>query len=222
MAIYDYDGTTNNEIGKLHDWDGTTSHQLGKGYDWDGTTSHLFYSAEEVIVQADGTSNVNAILKAWNGSNWTTLNYTPGGGDKITYGTNGNIDVQAGKKDGANAFYLYMNNSTIGYNGAQIYLDTRNIDFSGFSTLKFNYNSSNTRGNAPTVAVTNSIYTGNPQYYSGEATSMTVALNTTNKTYTLDVSGISGTSFYICMRVLATSEGSQVGNTILFTNFILE
>ena len=146
----------------------------------------------------------------------------PGGGDKITYGTNGNIGVQAGKKDGANAFYLYMNNSTVGYNGAQIYLDTRSIDFSSFSTLKFNYNSSNTRGNAPSVAVTNSIYTGNPLDYSGQATSMTVALNTTNKTYALDVSGISGTGFYICMRVLATAEGSQAGNTMVFTNFILE
>lgn len=182
----------------------------------------VVYNAEEVIVQADGNSNVNAILKAWNGSNWSTVNYVPGGGNKSTGGTNGNIYAGASKDDGANPFILYMNNSTVGYNGAQIYLDTRSIDFSGFSTLKFNFNSENTRGNAPSVAVTNSIYTGNPLYYSGQSASISVALNTTKKTYTLDVSGISGTGFYICMRVLANAEGSQVGNHMYFSNFILE
>ena len=59
MAIYDWDGTTNNEIGKIYDWDGTASHQLGKGYDWDGTTSHLIYSAEERLFP--------------NGSNWEAI-----------------------------------------------------------------------------------------------------------------------------------------------------
>lgn len=182
----------------------------------------LIYSAEEVIVQADGKSNVNGILKAWNGSAWTTVNYVPGGGNKTTGATNGNIYVRASKDDGANPFILYQNNSTVGYNGAQIYLDTRSIDFSSFSTLKFNFNSTNTRGGAPTVVVTNSIYTGSPLDYSGETAIIKLALNTTNKTYTLDVSGVTGTGFYICMRVLANAEGSQKGNNMYFSNFILE
>ena len=181
------------------------------------------FTAETVIVEADGNSNVNAILKAWDGSTWTTLNYTPGGGDKITYGTNGNIAVQAGKKDGANAFYLYMNNNTIGYNGAQIYLDTKNIDFTIFSTLKFDYYSSNNKGNndAPSLAVTNSIYTGNPLYYTAQA-SKQLSLDTVKKIYTLDISGISGTGYYICLRLKAGAEGSQVGNTMMFSNIVLE
>lgn len=184
--------------------------------------NNLIFSAEEVIVQADGTSNVNAILKAWNGSSWTTVNYTPGGGNKQTSGTNGNIYVKASKDDGANPFILYQNNSTTGYNGAQIYLDTRNLDFSGFSTLKFNFNSTNTRGGAPTVAVTNSIYTRNPLYYSGESAKINLALNTTNQTYSIDVSGVTGTGFYICMRVTANAEGSQIGNNMYFSNFVME
>lgn len=49
MAMYDWNGTTASELGKVYDWDGTTSHQLGKGYDWDGTTNHLIYNAEEEI-----------------------------------------------------------------------------------------------------------------------------------------------------------------------------
>ena len=49
MPIYDNDGTTNYEIGKLYDNDGTTDHQIGKVYDNNGTTDYLIYSAEETI-----------------------------------------------------------------------------------------------------------------------------------------------------------------------------
>ena len=58
MTMYDWDGTTTRELGKVYDWDGTTSHQLGKGYDWDGTTNNLIYSAELVLL--NGTENQNA------------------------------------------------------------------------------------------------------------------------------------------------------------------
>lgn len=47
MPIYDYDGTTSTQIGKVYDYNGTTSTQIGKVYDYDGTTSTLIYSAEE-------------------------------------------------------------------------------------------------------------------------------------------------------------------------------
>ena len=46
MPIYDKDGTTSLEIGKLYDNDGTANHQIGKAYDHDGTASSLIYSAE--------------------------------------------------------------------------------------------------------------------------------------------------------------------------------
>lgn len=222
MPIYDYDGTALHQIGKVYDWDGTTSHQIGKVYDWDGTTSSLIYSGEEVIVQADGKSNVNAILKAWDGSNWTTVNYTVGEGDKNTSGMNGNIYVIAEKKDSASPFRLYENNSTIGYNGVQIYLDTTNIDFNSFSTLKFDFYSENTVGLSPSVAITNAIYTGNPLYYSGQLVTYNLAHNTTNKTYTLDVSDVNGTGNYIWLYLTANAEGSQTANNMYFSNFVLE
>ena len=50
MAIYDYDGTSTHEIGKIYDYDGTTTYQIGKVYDYDGTSTHLIYSAEEIIL----------------------------------------------------------------------------------------------------------------------------------------------------------------------------
>lgn len=58
MAIYDTDGTTNNEIGKLYDDNGTTNHQIGKVYDYDGTTNNLIYSAEVTLLDiAEGVDN---------------------------------------------------------------------------------------------------------------------------------------------------------------------
>lgn len=47
MAIYDNDGTSTREIGKLYENNGTTNNQIGKVYDYDGTSSYLVYSAEE-------------------------------------------------------------------------------------------------------------------------------------------------------------------------------
>lgn len=47
MPIYDNDGTTKYQIGKVYDNDGTTKYQIGKVYDNDGTSNYLIYSAEE-------------------------------------------------------------------------------------------------------------------------------------------------------------------------------
>lgn len=57
MSIKDWDGTTNNEIGKLFDWDGTTNHQIGKVYDNDGTNNRLIYnsvSPENNVIMTNG------------------------------------------------------------------------------------------------------------------------------------------------------------------------
>lgn len=43
MAIYDNNGTNSVEIGKLYDNNGTTSSQIGKVYDNNGTTNSLIY-----------------------------------------------------------------------------------------------------------------------------------------------------------------------------------
>lgn len=59
MAIYDNNGTTNAELGKLYDNNGTTNTQLGKLYDNNGTTSSLLYSAEEYLLQ-DGVAQTLA------------------------------------------------------------------------------------------------------------------------------------------------------------------
>ena len=60
MAIYDNNGTTNAEIGKLYDNDGTTNYQIGKVYDNNGTTNSLIYSAEVDILATHGGVSVHA------------------------------------------------------------------------------------------------------------------------------------------------------------------
>lgn len=49
MAIYDNNGTTNTEIGKLWDNNGSTSSQIHIVYDNNGTSSFEIYRAEETL-----------------------------------------------------------------------------------------------------------------------------------------------------------------------------
>ena len=73
MPIYDTDGTTNYEIGKLYDTDGTTNYQIGKVYDNDGTTNNLIYSAEEEIFN-NGLKNGYTGKLIYNSSNKGAVN----------------------------------------------------------------------------------------------------------------------------------------------------
>lgn len=68
MPIYDNNGTTNYEIGKLYDNNGTTNYQIGKVYDNDGTASHLIYQAQSdtytitATTQRDGVAVKSNII----------------------------------------------------------------------------------------------------------------------------------------------------------------
>ena len=72
MPIYDYDGTTTYEIGKVHDYDGTTTHQIGMVHDYDGTVAKLIYTAETVLQGGSisynycDTSTHNYTFCTWN------------------------------------------------------------------------------------------------------------------------------------------------------------
>lgn len=56
MPIYDNNGTTSYEIGKLYDHNGTSATQIGAVYDNNGTTSSLIYKAEEEVSVSSGVS----------------------------------------------------------------------------------------------------------------------------------------------------------------------
>lgn len=104
--IYDWDGTANNEIGKLYDWDGTTNNQIGKVWDNDGTTNNLIYTACTPITIVPNASGFPA-------SKWTRFIYDSTGAitpsESTTYTTvtvnSSNVELGFGTKGYVNTGY---------------------------------------------------------------------------------------------------------------------
>ena len=131
MAIYNNDGTTDYEIGKLYDNDGTTDYQIGKGYDNDGTINSEIYSAEAIFF-SNGTlhqafaiqekndygtisiSGSNLVLGAYNGcASWVGWRVNVNGYKTLKL-TVSSIDNPKG--DGVFAFAAVYNPPSYGSN----------------------------------------------------------------------------------------------------------
>lgn len=89
MPIYDNDGTTNYQIGKLYDNDGSTNYQIGKVYDNDGTTGYLIYTGEAILFP--GTSDYSG--------GWSTAGVTSSNADvsDTHLGANASYNATNGK-----------------------------------------------------------------------------------------------------------------------------
>mgnify|MGYP004603076307 FL=1 len=137
MAIFDYDGTSTHEIGKIYEQDqsATITYQIGKMYDYDGTSTHLIYSAVPDYLYNAGD---------------TCSDYT-GGWAKTTGGTilmhvSGSWDTYWRNKEDVvfNSANIACTTSGSGqYRGSQVQTVNR-VDLSGVSKLTFNYTSSTT------------------------------------------------------------------------------
>lgn len=179
MPSKDWNGTTTYDHGKIVDWNGTTSNIIGKGWDWNGTTSSLFYKAwdGELLDGADEFEDVT------------------GGYDATKY--TGNTWM----KDAA-----VTSTGIAIYSGSGSWHETgtvNKIDVTNYSTITFNlsaakgfytfnmcfglYNNQSTVYNQGVKSVTASNYT---------------STSTTSKTYTLDVSSLSG-SYYLALYCYA-------------------
>ena len=77
MAIYDNNGSTNAEIGKLYDNNGTTSTQIGKVYDNNGTTNSLIYQSETKYVNTPVYKSGGYVIgyNTTDDKNWDTLGW---------------------------------------------------------------------------------------------------------------------------------------------------
>ena len=64
MAIYDYDGSKNREIGKVYDYDGTKSRQIARVYDYNNSVNTLIYTDELVMLSASPV----VYLGSWEGA----------------------------------------------------------------------------------------------------------------------------------------------------------
>ena len=187
MAIFDNDGTSNHEIGKLYDNDGTSSHQIGKVYDNDGTNSYLVYSAEEAYLSSNGLGGgvTGTHLKGNLNSN---TNYT------IPTFTNNKIVVDCA---------VPPNNQ-----GQSWFALTPKINLTNIKTLTFTvYWDKQSYGAFMYLGVSSSLPTGyynnnnSPQGFFTKSSGYqylngNFAAGTTT-TMTVDVSSLSG-SYYIC------------------------
>ena len=57
MPIYDFNGTTKQEVNKVYVRDGTSRIQIGKMYDNNGTSRNLIYNSELIIIQSSAWQN---------------------------------------------------------------------------------------------------------------------------------------------------------------------
>lgn len=212
MPIYDNDGTTAYQTAKLYDNDFTTSHKIGKVYDFDGTTHHLIYTAEENVLEGG-------------------VNYYSG----VAYVCNGSITSNSAEVRMA-LTYLY------GDMGGLINAYTKiPYDLTGVDTLSFTVSGTADavvlENTAVYVGVVTTLPTANGSWepagwqHAGVPNGMRVInakevaanpVTTTAKTYTLDVSGLSG-AHYITLCGASNYGYYQTGSTanVTITNVTL-
>ena len=130
MPIYDNDGTTNYQIGKLYDNDGTTNYQIGKVYDNDGTTNYLIYNVEMALGSL-------ASGEKWDCRGYDTLSF-----DFSITGTWGYWDAGGGYISGRSlTFNLCLADGTVIYTKTQSYGDA-SLNFPGTDQRTFTGNGS--------------------------------------------------------------------------------
>lgn len=212
MPIFDNDGTTNRQVGKVYDFDGTTNRQIGKVYDFDGTTHHLIYTAEENVL-AGGVNYYNGVAYVCNGSMTSnsaevrmTLTYR--------YGEMGGL---------INAY------TKIPYDLSGV--DTLSFTVSGTGDAVVLENTAVYVGVVTTMPTANGSWAPSGWQHAGVPNGMRVInakevaakpVTTTAKTYTLDVSSLSG-AHYITLCGANNYGYYQTGSTanVTITNVTL-
>lgn len=171
MAIYEYDGS-NHQIGELYEWNGSSNSQIGKLYEYDGTKSYLIYTSwnGELL---DGADKFTDITGGYDGNNYT-------GSTWMVNASNNN-----------NGILIYSGSGTWHKSGTVYW-----IDVSAYSRIVFDISAPNGLYTTTTVfglySAQNAVYTnavksvGDNNYTN---------LYVKSKSYTLDISGISGTYF---------------------------
>jgi len=187
MPIYDNDGSTNYQIGKLYDSDGTTSYQIGKVYDNDGTSNSLIYSAE-----AQFYPGASVGYRATNSGTVSGFSTTAPNGDNI----NSTIAYIAVDLTGINTLTV-----TGYFDSAQ----TNTQSGAWLATYNQLFGNSDSGGRYPYYTVGPGV---NTTYY----TQMRRVLDgATASTFTFDVSGLTGT-YYLAIGVYNNGWNGRTGS----------
>lgn len=186
MPIYDNDGTTTYQIGKLYDNDGTTSTQIGKVYDNNGTANTLIYSSDMTLFDAG-----------------KTVEYTGGWNTAIYTGTSFNFIV--GQK-------LQIQQINYAASTSAKIISKAKIAISGFSALKFTYTA--TKGGNGTFTYGISPVTTDRDVYDTDTnlTKYTRLSASGSGTASVNVSGVSG-SYYVRLSVFDSTGNSTLSVT---------
>lgn len=137
MAIYDNNGSTNYEIGKLYDNNGSTSSQIHTVYDNNGTTSSLIYIGQETLFS--GVSLDTGIASGSNVTKTATSSeYTNNGFSSLA--VTGTVGAQV------------IGQGTHGY-GAHVYIQGYNGSWHNLKDWNVGGNSSVSTNAASTVSI---------------------------------------------------------------------
>lgn len=199
MAIYDNNGTTNYEIGKVYDYDGTSNHQIDKVYDNPGLSSYLIYSAQDDIV-TNGT-----VISGYSSLEWYCYTNGFGGARPLRGGstnTNGGLEIIENE---------YGYHRAIKFNTA--------IDLSNCNSIVITATGSCRESNLSYNGIAIALYDGKkqPSYSNGTITDCLVFWRGTsvNGNITLSTSNLSGTGYLTMLAV--TSNASNLAK-IKITN----
>lgn len=64
MPIYDWNGSTNTQIGKVYDFNGSVNTQIGRVYDHNGSVNTLIYTADTEIPMSSFSTHPSAARAA--------------------------------------------------------------------------------------------------------------------------------------------------------------
>lgn len=144
MPIWDNNGTTSYEIGKLYDNNGTSSAQTGAVYDNNGTTSSLIYKAEETLfggVSLDtGIASGAGVTKTatsseYTNSGFTSLAVTGTVGAQVigqgTYGYGAHVYIQ-----GYSSSWVNLKDYNVGGNASVSSNASATVNISGYSKIR--------------------------------------------------------------------------------------
>lgn len=145
MPIYDYNGTSNTEIGKLYDYNGTSNTQIGKVYDYNGTSNSLIYSAEETLftgltqetaIAAGPNTTQTKTSSEYTNNGFTSLAVTGTVGSTVigqgTYGYAASVKIQGY----SSSTWTDLKTYNVGGNNSQSTAATATVNISGYTKIR--------------------------------------------------------------------------------------
>lgn len=114
MAIYDWNGSANSEIGVLYDWDGSANNQIKEVYDYDGSANHLIYNSELALSNSSQLS-VNASGNPGYMEKWvySTVYWNCSGYNTLTFNLTYNFTFRVESSAKGRIFVVFGDGSTI-------------------------------------------------------------------------------------------------------------